>query len=126
MQYRKGVLALLMLTLSSFPMSMQTVAHAGVISPEQFISAHDRRVTIDSITATLARDEVRTALQRNGVDPALAVERVAALNDQELMLLASNLEQLPAGSSLVGTIGVVAIVLLILELLGVIDIFTKF
>jgi hypothetical protein len=122
----KKFTAVLMLALSAFPMSMQSVAHAGVISPEQFISAQDRRATIDSITATLARDEVRAALQRHGVDPSLAVERVAALNDQELILLADNLEQLPAGSSLVGTIGVVAIVLLILELLGVIDIFTKF
>lgn len=115
-----------MLALSAFPMSMQTVANAGVISPEQFVNAQDRRATIDSITATLAREEVQTVLQRHGVDPALAAERVAALNDQELILLAENLEQLPAGSSLVGTIGVVAIVLLILELLGVIDIFTKF
>jgi hypothetical protein len=82
-------------------------------------------VTLDTVAEALAREEVRIALKRHGVDPALAAERVAALNDQELMALADHLEELPAGGSVVGTVGIVAIVLVVLELLGVIDIFKK-
>ena len=106
--------------------SLQTVAQAGVIGAEEDLSTMDRRVTLDAVTEALAREEVQAALQRHGVDPGLAAERVAALNDQELMMLAGNLEELPAGSGLLGTLGVVAIVVLILELVGVIDVFKKF
>ena len=53
------------------------------------------------------------------------MKRIAALTDQELEQLAADLESLPAGGSLLGVAGVVFIVLLILELVGVIDIFKK-
>ena len=62
----------------------------------------------------------------------LRAERVAYLRtvtadwtDEELETLASDLSSLPAGGSALGTIGVVFIVLLVLELVGVIDIFKK-
>lgn len=126
MSYRKRFRAIFVLALAVPLVSLQTVARAGVITADTFISTTDRRVTLDSVTEALAREEVQIALKRHGVDPALAAERVAALNDQELMLLAEDLEELPAGSGVLGTLGVVAIVLLVLELVGVIDIFKKF
>lgn len=106
-------------------LTVQTFARAGVIGAEQFLSAADRQATLDEVGAVLARSDVRAQLEHYGVDPAEASSRVAALNDQELMTLAENMESLPAGGSLLGTIGVVFIVLLILELVGVIDIFNK-
>lgn len=125
MSIRKKIRAISILALAVPLISLQTVARAGVIGAEEFISTTDRRVTLDAVSEALAREDVQNALKRHGVDPALAAERVAALNDQELMLLAENLEELPAGSGVLGTIGIVAIVLLILELVGVIDIFKK-
>jgi hypothetical protein len=124
MSYGKRFRAICVLSLAVPLVSLQTVARAGVISAETFINTTDRRVTLDTVTEALAREEVQIALKRHGVDPALAAERVAALNDQELMLLAEDLEELPAGG-LLATLGVVAIVLLVLELVGVIDIFKK-
>jgi len=85
----------------------------------------ERRATLDEIDAVLARAEIRRELERLGVDPAETSARVAALSDAELMELADNLENLPAGGSLLGVIGIVFVVLLILELVGVIDIFKK-
>jgi hypothetical protein len=105
--------------------TVQTFAHAGVITPEQYLDLTDRRATLDRVDAVLARAEVQQALSRHGVDPAHASARVAALNDQELVLLAENLEGLPAGGSALGVIGIVFIVLLILELVGVINIFNR-
>ena len=40
-------------------------------------------------------------------------------------MLAEDLENLPAGGSVLAVVGIVFIVLLILELVGVIDIFNK-
>jgi len=104
--------------------SMQTLARAEVIGAEQFMSVTDRRATVDRIDAVLAQSEVTKELERLGVDPDQTSARIAALSDQELQLLAHDLEELPAGG-LLATIGVVFIVLLILELVGVIDIFKK-
>jgi hypothetical protein len=125
MSHRTRFKAVLILALAVPLLAVQTTARAAVISSEQFMSATDRRAAIDAVTAALARDEVQIALRHHGVDPVVAVERVAALNDQELMLLAEDLENLPAGGSLLGTLGIVAIVIVILELVGVIDIFKK-
>jgi hypothetical protein len=105
--------------------SLQSAAHAGVISTEQYLTARDREATRSRISAVLARDEVRRQLEQYGVDPAAADARVAALTDQELEQLAGELENMPAGGSLLAVVGITFIVLLILELVGVIDIFKK-
>ena len=126
MSHRNRLRSIWILSLAVPVFCLQTVAQAGVISAEEYMSTTDRRVSLDTVTAALAREDVQLALKRHGVDPALAAERVAALNDQDLMLLVEDLEELPAGSGLLGTLGVVAIVVLILELVGVIDIFKKF
>src|SRR3970282_2155249 len=104
--------------------SMQTLARAEVIGAEPFMSVTDPRALVERIDAVLAQSEVTKELERLGVDPDQTSARIAALSDQELQLLAHDLEELPAGG-LLATIGVVFIVLLILELVGVIDIFKK-
>jgi hypothetical protein len=120
----RSVIALL-LAASVFASSMQSAAYAGVISTQQYLSAIDRDATLARIDTVLAREEVRSRLEQLGVDPAATGERIAALTDQELQLLADNLENLPAGGNLLAVVGIVFVVLLILELVGVIDIFKK-
>lgn len=122
----KAFRAFLLVAMAAPFLTVQTVARADVIGAEQYLSSMDRRAMIDSVTATLAREDLRSALKHHGVDPALAAERVAALNDEELMLLHDRLDELPAGGSLLGALGIAAIVILILELVGAIDIFKKF
>jgi len=114
-----------LLATAIFTSSIQSVAYAGVISTEEYLTAIDRDATLARIDVVLAREEVRSRLERYGVDPVAANERIAALTDQELALLATELENLPVGGSLLGVVGIVFIVLLILELVGVIDIFKK-
>lgn len=100
-------------------------ARAGVIGTEQYLESLDRETAITRVEAVLARAEIKAELERLGVDTELASQRVAALTDEELRTLSTELESLPAGGSVLGTIGVVFIVLLVLELVGVIDIFKK-
>ncbi|HEX7080683.1 MAG TPA: PA2779 family protein [Gammaproteobacteria bacterium] len=104
---------------------VHNAAYAGVITTEQYLDVVDRQQALDRIDAVLAREEVQHELKRLGVDPAEAAKRVAALTDSELALLADNMESLPAGGDLLGVIGVVFIVLLILELVGVTNVFNK-
>jgi hypothetical protein len=122
-RHRTSLVAVL--TASLCTASLQSAAYAGVISTQEYLTAVDREATLQRIDAVLAREEVRSKLEQYGVDAAVANERIAALTDQELSLLATDLENLPAGGNLLGVVGVVFIVLLILELVGVIDIFSK-
>jgi hypothetical protein len=64
-------------------------------------------------------------MQEMGVDAASIDSRVASLSDRELHQLATDMQSAPAGGDVLAVIGVVFIVLLILELVGVIDIFKK-
>ena len=123
MRHRNSLVAVL--TASMFAASLQSTAYAGVISTQQYLTAVDRAAARQRIDAVLAREEVRSRLEHYGVDPATLDERIAALTDQELQLLATDLESMPAGGSLLGVVGIAFIVLLILELVGVIDIFNK-
>lgn len=92
---------------------------SALINPET-ISTQD-----DAIQAFLARETVQQQLVHMGVNPELAMARVKALTPNERQLLEKNISDLPAGAGVVEVIGIVFIVLLILELVGVIDIFKK-
>ena len=122
-RYRNSLTAVLAASLLAA--SLQSAAYAGVISTQQYLTTLDREATRVRIDAVLAREEVRSKLEQYGVDRVAADERIAALTDQELELLATELESLPAGGSVLAVVGVAFIVLLILELVGVIDIFSK-
>ncbi|HXS80337.1 MAG TPA: PA2779 family protein [Gammaproteobacteria bacterium] len=113
------------LAASLFVSSVQSAAYAGVISTQEYLTAVDREATRARIDAVLAREEVRSKLEQYGVDPVETDARLAALTDPELEQLATDLENMPAGGSVLAVVGVVFIVLLILELTGVIDIFNK-
>ncbi|HEU4619964.1 MAG TPA: PA2779 family protein [Gammaproteobacteria bacterium] len=105
--------------------SIEQAAYASVIGTQQYLSSVDRQQTLERIDAVLAREDVQRQLEQLGVDPSEAAARVDALTDQELQTLADRLDELPAGGSLLGIVGIVFIVLLILELVGAIDIFKK-
>jgi hypothetical protein len=98
-------------------------ASAGVVGTRAVMAQVERAETVARVQAALDREAVQAQLMAHGVDPAAAMERVAALTDAELRHLDGRLAQLPAGAGLVEIIGVVFVVLLILELVGVIDIF---
>lgn len=69
------------------------------------------------------RESVQQRLVALGVTNEDALARVAALSQAELQLLADKMDELPAGG-IIGILGVMFVVLLVLELVGVTDIFT--
>lgn len=98
---------------------------AAVIETSEVLTIEARQDRIDQIQSELAREDVQNAFTRLGVDPAQAQQRVASLTDQELVMLEKQLDTLPAGGSFFAVVGVVFVVLLILELVGVTNIFTR-
>jgi hypothetical protein len=102
------------------------VAHAGLIGTLQAVEADTRAQDLATVSAALARDQVREQFIALGVDPAEVEARVAVLTDAELRSLAGQVADAPAGGSALAVIGIVFLVLLILEAVGVIDVFKKF
>jgi len=73
----------------------------------------------------LSREDVREKLIELGVNPVDAGNRIAALTDQEINQLQLNINDLPAGSSALAVVGAVFLVLLVLELVGVTNVFNN-
>jgi hypothetical protein len=103
----------------SFPGSIQ----AALIGTEQVINSVPQADAAARVAAFLAREDVARELTRHGVDPQDAQARVAAMSEQELSQLAGKIDSLPAGAGLLEVVGIVFVILLILELVGVTNIF---
>jgi hypothetical protein len=102
------------------------VAQAEIVTTLQAVEATTRAQDLATVNAALAREEVRAQFASLGVSPAQVESRVAALTDPELRTLAGQMGELPAGADALAVIGIVFLVLLILEAVGVIDVFKKF
>ena len=72
-----------------------------------------------------SQQAVQQQLIQLGVSPEQALARAASLTPAERLMLEHRINDLPAGAGAVEVIGIVFIVLIILELLGVTDIFKK-
>ncbi len=120
---RRACVALVSLTL--VPLGMPTPAVAGVVSTAEAAMAARGESPRALVSATLARADVRDKLAELGVDAAAIAGRLAALSDQEIAVLAEQLESAPAGGDALAVIGIVFLVLIILEVVGVTDIFKK-
>ena len=120
---RRACVAMLSVTLIS--LGMQAPASAGIVGTAEAVAASPHDGARALVDATLARADVRAELARMGVDPAGIEGRVAALSDDEVATLAGKIGEAPAGGDALAVIGIVFVVLIILELVGVIDIFKK-
>lgn len=98
-------------------------AGAGVIGTEAAMLSQERAQRIERIHSVLSRDNVQQQLEQLGVDPEAAMARVASLSDAELLALDERMNELPAGAGALEVLGIVLLVLLVLELVGVTDIF---
>lgn len=101
-------------------------AQAAMIGTAQMVQAPARDAQLSTVENFLSRADVRAQLQDWGVAPEAAEARVAALTDAELERLAATIDQQPAGGDVLAVVGVVFVVLLILELVGVTNIFSQF
>jgi uncharacterized protein DUF6627 len=111
---------------SLLSLSSPLVAQAEIIGTLAGLESAQRDADLARVGTVLAREQVREQMRSMGVDEAQLQARLAGLTDAELNALAGRLDSMPAGAGLVEVVGIVFIVLLILEAVGVIDVFKKF
>ncbi|MFC1334445.1 MAG: PA2779 family protein [gamma proteobacterium symbiont of Clathrolucina costata] len=116
---------ILILALNIALIGFPSLVLASPINTMTVIQMDERAMHIDRIRSAMTRDDVRSTLVGMGVNPAEAELRLDALTDTELVMLNQQMDELPAGGSVLGVLGAVLIVLIVLELLGVTDVFTK-
>ena len=108
------------LIVSIIGLGMPSSSMAGIVATDEVRGGLKR----DQVMSFLERSEVRDRMQALGVDPDAARTRVAALSDDEVASLADQLDQLPAGGSdALTAVLVVFLILIILDLLGITNIF---
>jgi hypothetical protein len=111
------MMAVLMLLLSIPHRS----AMSALVETETMLNMSRGQQARDYLRQTLARENVRSVLIAKGVDPLEAQARIDSLTDAEVVQLADQIEQLPAGGNIFSfVIGVLLIVILILVIIKLI------
>ena len=123
-RFRMNVLRLVSVALIS--MGWMQVSVADVISTQYVVDTESRAATLSKIDTLLIQDQVAKQLQAFGVDADDVSLRLQGMTTAELISLEGQLDSQIAGGGALGVIGAVFLVLLILELVGVTDIFKSF
>jgi hypothetical protein len=76
-------------------------ASAAMIGTEKLLQAEDLQEKRDYLHQLIDREEVKSALIAQGIDPLEAQLRLQSLTDEEIRLIADKLDDLSAGSGVV-------------------------
>jgi hypothetical protein len=120
--WRAGLVSILSVAIVNC--GLVSAASAAIVNTEALV-APNRDADMALVRSQLDRQDVREQMRAMGVDAASIDSRVASLSDRELHQLAADMQSAPAGGDILALVGAVFVVLLILELVGVIDIFKK-
>ncbi len=119
----RKTLFVLFLSLALLPLA-SAQATGGLISSQEAL-ALERSGSVEQVQAWLQRDEVAAELTALGVDPALAQARVSALSPEEVDAMLHRIDEMPAGAGVIEILGITFLVLIILDFIGVINIFGR-
>ncbi|KJZ21105.1 PA2779 family protein [Loktanella sp. S4079] len=96
---------------------MATMAQAEMLSTEAAIDKYASHADRGYLMDALQRDDVQAAMIQEGVDPAEAEARLAALSDAEVEALVMQMRNETAGADIVGTLFTVFVILLVTDIL---------
>ncbi len=113
------------LVLGSLPAvaSVPATQANGLVSTQDALSASQVASDRERINELLAREDVQQQLLLQGVQPAEVKARVAALSDEEVSQMANQLDEMPAGASVVGALFAVFVILLVTDILGLTNVY---
>lgn len=121
--WRAGIVAVVSMAITN--VGFMQAAQAGIVDTAVVVQT-TRDANLAAISAHLTREDVRAQLTRFGVEASAIDQRLATMTDTELAQLADRMDRAPAGGDgLLAVIGLTFVVLIILELVGVIDIFKR-
>lgn len=115
-------LTTLVLVLSLAATTAIQPAAAAMMGTAEF-APDTRAEQLERIDSFFAQQQVRDLLEGQGVNPDDARARVAALSDAELAMVSQQIDELPAGAGALAVIGIVFLILVILEIVGVTNVF---
>lgn len=116
-------LLILSLMMGTLPMAVQAQP-SQLVSTQSALDAVQVSAERERINDLLARSDVREQLINYGVELNEVEARVAALSDQEVLQMADQLDNMPAGANaVIGALLTVFIVLLVTDLLGLTNVF---
>ncbi len=104
-------------------MGFAQVSAAGMIGTEYMIEGEARDASLARLEVLLARDDVARQLAAFGVEQSMILDRLQGMSHAELLALEGHVDEQIAGGDALAVIGTVFLVLLILELVGVTDVF---
>lgn len=100
---------------------------AGMVETEMLMEAEQGEAARSYVRQILDRKEIKDAFVAQGIDPEEANSRIDSLTDAEVIRLAQQIDQLPAGGSALGIIVgaslIVFLVLLFTDIMGYTNIF---
>lgn len=110
---------------SLLSLSVQMPVTARMIDNNQIAAGAEVQQQRNEVKSILARSDIKQALLGYGVDSADVGNRVDSMTDSEVLQIHQHLSELPAGSSAAGTVLTVLLILILLEVLGVTNLFTR-
>lgn len=99
----------------------QMASTEAILLPSTSISAHEK------VNEFVTREDVVKTFEQLGVDSKMAEKRIAMMSDEEVSVIASKIDTLPAGGDFGGIVSAVVfvfIVLLITDILGLTKVFS--
>ena len=114
-------IAFLMIALTILLSVPPQSAVAALVETEIMLDMSRSLEARETVRQFMAREDVRSAIVSQGVDPLEANARLDSLTDAEVIQLADQIEQLPAGGDFLGfVIAVLVIVILVLVIIRLI------
>ena len=100
---------------------------AAMIDTETIMDSARGRQAREYLHQMMARKDIHDAIVSQGIDPNEAWARINSLSDNEIIRIADQIDQPPAGAGLIEFLVIIIlagfIVLVILDLTGVMDVF---
>ncbi|MEX0618995.1 MAG: PA2779 family protein [Pseudohongiellaceae bacterium] len=118
---RKFQAYLLIITMLGF--GATAPAMADLVPTRDLVNAEQVDAKKDQLRSMFAREDVRDTLINLGVNPENALDRVDAMTDAEVASMVENIEAMPAGADALGTIAIILVIVILLDVAGVTDIF---
>ncbi|WP_018233446.1 DUF6627 family protein [Thioalkalivibrio thiocyanodenitrificans] len=98
--------------------------HASMVGTGEVLAAEQGHLERAQLMQTLSREDMRRQMERMGVTPEAAEERVARMTDAEVAAINERLADLPAGAGTLEVVLIILLVLVLLDAMGVTDIFS--
>jgi maltooligosyltrehalose synthase len=116
--YRLSTALVMSFLISPIPQAMaatQITEHPKMISAAEVLRRQTAQTERNELAELMMRNDVRQALEKNGVTHEEASQRLAALSDQEVQRLSHQIKEARAGGDVLTTIVLVLLIIFLIQ-----------